>query len=452
MDKSGQEGMSDVSIAKGLAEHQPGGDPDADLTPAAHAAVAADAVTAGAADGEVVPVAESESAPGIDTVAGGVEAGLARLVRLPWLGWLSRLSRGDRAAIGVTIGAHAALVIITYYSSWIQGGNHSLEPLTGSGAFQFWDAKRYVNYAQHGLFSGASTPNNAALLPGYPLLLAFVHLLVRNWLASVLLLSLLAGCAAAVLLNRMAGSTRAGLFLFTAPAAVFLTVGYSEPVFLAFAAAAWYAAQRGEWSVASLFAGLAGLTRIDGLALIPALVLLALTRPGAARRLSAASGAAAAAVGPFLYVLYLRRTTGSWSAWQQASRAGWNLRIDWPWIAIRDSWRNAYEDHWSSAYYPWSWSFELELVCTIAAALLVIALLARHEWPEACYCALVLASMVCVNYQMGADRGLLVCFPLYLLLARAADRRPWIGSAYVWVSAPIALLLAGLYTTGNWAN
>lgn len=426
---------------------------DAELEAAAHAAVAADTVTASAAEGEVVPVTASESAPSIDTAAGGVDAGLARLVRpvrFPWSGWSSRLSRGDLAAIGVTIGAHAALVIIAYYSSWIHGGNHSLGPLTGD--FQFWDANRYVNYAQHGPLSAASTPNNAAFFPGYPLLLALVHLLVRNWLASALLLSLLAGCATAVLLNRIAGSTRAGLFLFTAPAAVFLTVGYSESVFLAFAAGAWYAAQRGQWSVVPLLAGLAGLTRIDGLALIPALVLLAVTRPGTAGRLRATTAAAAAAFGPFLYVLYLRRATGSWSAWQQASRAGWNLRVDWPWVSIRDSWRNAYEDHWESAYYPWSWSFELELVCTAAAALLVIVLLMRREWPEACYCALVLASVVCVNYQMGADRGLLVCFPLYLLLARAADRRPWIGNAYVWVSAPIALLLAGLYTTGNWAN
>ena len=432
-----------------------GGDPDAVLEPAADAAVTADAVTAGAANGEGATGVESTSAPDIGTAAGGLDAGPTRLVglvRLLWTSWSSGLSRGDRAAIGVTIGAHVALVIIAYYSSWIQGGNHSSAPLTSTGALQFWDAQRYVNYAQHGLFSGASTANNAALLPGYPLLLALIHLLVRNWLASTLLLSLLAGCAAAVLLNRMAGSTRAALFLFTAPAAVFLTVGYSESVFLAFAAAAWYCAQRGQWPAAALLAGLAGLARIDGLALIPALVLLALTRPGTAGRLSAAATAAAATFGPFLYVLYLRRATGSWSAWQQASRAGWNLRVDWPWIAIRDSWRNAYEVHWSSAYYPWSWSYELELVCTIAAVLLVIVLFARREWPEACYCALVLASMVCVNYQMGADRGLLVCFPLYLLLARGADRRPWIGNAYVWVSAPIALLLAGLYTTGNWAN
>ena len=103
----------------------------------------------------------------------------------------------------------------------------------------------------------------------------------------------------------------------------------------------------------------------------------------------------------------------------------------------------------SGAY---AWASQLELVCTLAAAVLVIVLLARRAWPEAFYCALVLASMVCVNSQQGADRGLLLCFPLYPLLARAADRRPWIGSAYLWLCAPIALISAYLYTAGSWAN
>ncbi|MBS2966851.1 hypothetical protein KGA66_27700 [Actinocrinis puniceicyclus] len=372
----------------------------------------------------------------------------ARGIRSVRPAWPSRLTATDRSAIGVTIGAHAALAIVAYCSSWIQGTNNSHQPLTG--AYQHWDANLYVNYAQHGLFSGQSAPNNAAFLPGYPILLAFVHLFVRNWLDSALLLSLVAGCVAAVLLNRMAGSTRAGLFLFTAPAAVFLTVGYSEPLFLAFAVAAWYAALHAEWSVAQLFAGLAGLTRIDGLALIPALVLFALVRPGSGRRLHAASIAAAAALGPFMYELYLRRATGSWTAWQAANRKGWNLWVDWPWTAIRNTWRGAYEYGDGSGAY--AWAFQLELVCTIAAALLVIVLLARRAWPEAAYCALVLASMVFVNSQQAADRGLLMCFPLYVLLARAADRRPWIGNAYLWVSAPIALVSTYLYTAGSWAN
>ncbi|HXR71112.1 mannosyltransferase family protein [Actinocrinis sp.] len=384
---------------------------------------------------------DSEARPKPGAAAGRA----ARLLRTTRL---DRLSRMDRAAIGVVIGAHAALAIVVYCSAWIQGANSSHLPLTRG--YQQWDANLYVNYAQHGLFSGASAPNNAAFLPGYPVLLALVHLFVRNWLDSALLLSLIAGCVAAVLLNRMSGNSRAALFLFTAPAAVFLSVPYSESLFLAFALGAWYAAQRADWPVASLLAALAGLTRINGLALIPALVVFALLRSAKGHRLTSALIASAAAIGPFMYLLYLRRATGSWSAWQQANRKGWNIWMDWPATAIRNTWRGAYEYGDGSGAY--AWSFQLEFFCTIAAALLVVALLARRAWPEATYCALVLASMLFVNMQQAADRTLLVCFPLYLLLARAANRWPWIGNAYVWVNAPVAVVAAFLYSAGVWSN
>jgi hypothetical protein len=348
----------------------------------------------------------------------------------------------------VVLGAHGALAVIAYCSAWINVANGSHLPLTRG--YQQWDANLYVNYAQHGLFSAASTPNNAAFLPGYPILLALVHVLVRNWIAAALLLSLAAGAVTAVLLNRMAGGDRAALFLFTAPAALFLTVGYSESAFLAFAVAAWYAAERGKWPAAAVLAGLAGLTRIDGLALIPALMVLGLTREPVGARLRAAAYAVSAAFGPFLYMLYLKDKTGSWSAWQQANRTGWNIWTDWPWVALKWTWRGAYE--YADGPGAYAWSFQLELLTTIVAAVLVVVLLWQRSWAEACYCALVLASMVCVNNQSGADRGLLICFPLYLVLARASQRRPWIGGAYVWLSAPIAVLAAFLYTAGAWSN
>lgn len=128
---------------------------------------------------------------------------------------LTRLDRRDWGAIGVVLGAHVALAVITYCSAWIEGSNGSHLPLTRG--YQQWDANLYVNYAQHGLFSAASTPNNAAFLPGFPLLLAAVHLILRNWIDAALLISLVADCFTAVLLNRMAGSTRAALFLCAAP-------------------------------------------------------------------------------------------------------------------------------------------------------------------------------------------------------------------------------------------
>src|SRR5262249_55186419 len=159
----------------------------------------------------------------------------------------------------------------------------------------------------------------------YPLVLSATHLLVRNWVLSELAVSAVAGCFAVVSLARLAHQRGAVLYLVTAPAAIFLMVGYSEALFLALAIPAWLAPSRGRWWRAALLAGLAGLVRPDAFFLIPALAVMALAghyqpdRPddpdsqAASRlrepgrlRLANAATACAALVGPAAYEIYLR--------------------------------------------------------------------------------------------------------------------------------------------------
>ncbi len=61
-----------------------------------------------------------------------------------------------------------------------------------------------------------------------------------------------------VSLARLARGRRAVLYLLTAPAAIFLMLGYAECLFLALAIPAWHAAARGRWWRAALLAGLSG--------------------------------------------------------------------------------------------------------------------------------------------------------------------------------------------------
>ena len=56
--------------------------------------------------------------------------------------------------------------------------------------------------------------------------LAAVHLILRNWVLSELVISGVAGYFAVVSLSRLARGRRAVLYLLTAPAAIFLMVGY----------------------------------------------------------------------------------------------------------------------------------------------------------------------------------------------------------------------------------
>ena len=84
---------------------------------------------------------------------------------------------------------------------------------------------------------------------------------------------------------------RAVLYVLTTPTAIFLMVGYTECLFLAFAIPAWHAAARGRWWRAALLAGLSGLVRPDAVSsfLIPALAVMALTGPHGSRLANAAN-------------------------------------------------------------------------------------------------------------------------------------------------------------------
>src|SRR5215469_974526 len=187
---------------------------------------------------------------------------------------LTALSAEDRAALSIWAAAHLALLVLVWAAAWAFRSALAHAPLTGG--FERWDAVLLRNIAQYGYFGPHAVPNDAAFFPGYPLVLSATHLLVRNWVLSELTASAVAGCFAVVSLARLARQRRAVLYLVTAPAAIFLMVGYSEALFLALAIPAWLAARRGQWWRAALLAGLAGLVRPDAFFLIPALVVMAL--------------------------------------------------------------------------------------------------------------------------------------------------------------------------------
>src|ERR1700761_1477153 len=146
-----------------------------------------------------------------------------------WPGW--RLDFSDRAALGMWAAAHLAFLALAWTASWVFRSATASAPL--SGAFEHWDATLLRNIAQYGYFSALSRPNNAVFFPGYPLVLAGVHLLLRDWGLAELAVSAAAGCFVVVSLSRLAGDRRVVLYLLTMPAAVFLMAGYTECLFLA---------------------------------------------------------------------------------------------------------------------------------------------------------------------------------------------------------------------------
>ncbi len=374
---------------------------------------------------------------------------------------LAALSPHDRAALGIWAAAHLALLVLAWASAWAFRSSREHAPLTG--AFEHWDAYLLRNIAEYGYFGAHSIPNNIAFFPGYPLALSAAHLIVRNWVLAEFTVSAVAGCFAVVSLARLAGERRAVLYLVTAPAAIFLMVGYAEALFLAFAVPAWHAASRGRWWRAALLAGLSGLVRPDALFLIPALVVMALTgsyqaddalsqgssREPGRNRLVNATIACAALAGPAVYEVYLRVHTGSWMAWSTALRTGWDLHRNTPAQAFRTTWWAAFQHAFSA-----STAFEFQLELGVMAVILVaaVAFAGWRRWPEAVYCALAVIALGTSTWYQTAPRTLLLLFPVWVALARLGERWPAIRYAYLAVSAPIAVVLGMLYLSGMWAG
>lgn len=358
---------------------------------------------------------------------------------------LAHLSAADRRALGLWAGAHLALAVTAWISTWIAGQRGIYNNLIGT--YGQWDGAWYQNIAAHGYFSGKSWGvAERVFLPGDPAVLAAVHLAVRNWTVAELLMSTIAGAVAVVSLRRLAGE-RAVLYLLAAPAAMYLMTGYSEPLFLAFALPAWIAARNRNWALAGTLAAYAGLIRANGLFLDAGLLVAALTTADAGRRLRATCWVCLSLLGPGVYEIYLRIGTGSWGAWMTANRSAWGLKACWPWTAWRGTWRLAF----GSVLPPdRAAMFQVEIACMLAGVLLAALLAWRRQWPEATYVALMFLALGTTSYYQSIPRALLIAWPLYEMVAVAAERRPWIGQVYLWASVPLAVVVAVFFFTGKW--
>jgi hypothetical protein len=360
--------------------------------------------------------------------------------------WRLRLSPDDRAALGMWAAAHLALFTLAWAAAWVYRGTRDHAPLTG--LFEHWDAALLRNIAQYGYFSPHSMAHNVVFYPGYPMALAAMHLVLRNWVLSELVVSAVAGCFVVVSLARLAGGRRGVLYLLTAPTAIFLLVGYSECLFLAFAIPAWHAATRGRWWRAALLAGLSGLVRPDAVFLIVALVVMALTGPRGQRMLNA-DKACCALAGPAAYEIYLIVSTGTWNAWARANQAGWDLHPVTPVQALKTTWWAAFQHPFSASY---SFEFQLEFAAMAAMLLAALAFAWWRRWPEAVYCALPVLALGTQTWYQAGPRTLLVLFPVWIALAGLDARHPWFRYVYLSVSAPLAVVMGLLFLSYQWAG
>jgi hypothetical protein len=326
-----------------------------------------------------------------------------------------------------------------------------------------WDSVHFLRIAEHGYSSA-----EAAFYPLYPALLAGAgRALGGHYVLAGIFLSLVAALGSFVLLERLAeerlgadGARRAVLYLAFFPTAFFLQAVYSESLFLLLCLGAFALTERDRIAEAGIVAGLALLTRPTGIALVPALVLIARWRSW---RLATALPVAAA----YPVLLWLKlgdpwafaRAEGTWH--RHLSPAGplggiWDgLRAGWAGVEQVVSGSNAHV-YWTAVPPTDSAPLRTAVINLVLLGFLVLfAALAVIAWrkfgaPYGLFSALSLALPLSAPSSrwplLSLPRFGLVVFPFFLALAWIGGRHPRANAAIVGLSA----LLLGVFVT-QWA-
>jgi len=204
-----------------------------------------------------------------------------------------------------------------------------------------WDAAHYIAIAGGGYGGDNPSPRGGVgFFPLFPLLMRGAVELTRQQptpaalaLAGIVIANLCFLLAVPLLAKFAAGQStpdagrNAALLLCVAPLSFFFNAAYSESLFLLLCVVSLGAANRGRWWLAAIAAGFASGTRLVGLALLPALLLLAWRR--SASRVERAGIALLAPIGAGAYAVYTGWAFGDPLAYfhAQATWGGWQEHV-----------------------------------------------------------------------------------------------------------------------------
>ncbi len=319
-----------------------------------------------------------------------------------------------------------------------------------------WDAPHYLDIARDGYVREGVQSRWIVFYPLYPWLVRAAAFVFGDHLFAAFFVSGVASVAAALLLYRLAAldedrtAALAAVFLMLVfPTGYFLHVGYTESTFMALTLGSFLAARRRVWWAAGLLGAFACMTRLNGLALVPALALEALDerRETGARWRREWLWVAFAGSGFAVYLLINWHVFGRPFAFLSMQEQYWQKSLTWPWVSVSGAWGRTWAGVGADAVMVgWQEFFflALGLAGTVWAGF-------RARASYAVWMALNWLLWASTKFALSVPRYTLVMFPLYILLARASLRRPAWGAGIVVWSLLFMALFASRFVRGQWA-
>lgn len=316
-----------------------------------------------------------------------------------------------------------------------------IDDLRGEPPLARWDSVWYYEIALHGYhgphpasrYSTGFLPLYPALARGLAELTGLGILDAASWVTRLALLAalgLLVVHARAAERSPGAGvdaGWAAAFALVCFPSAFVLASVYPESLFLALSLAAFVGAERGRPWGAAVAAFFAALTRIHGMALIPAFAVWALMRWRAGER-------RAAVLAPLAGVLLAYACLGVYFAVEfddplryfHDKQENWTSQPAWPWETIGDGFARLDRALAAGSVGEIYTIFELPTLALLAFA--AVARCQDRRWHEAAYVAAIAFVSLLQSSLWGLPRFALGAFPAFCVLAELR------GRPYLWLA------------------
>lgn len=318
-----------------------------------------------------------------------------------------------------------------------------------------WDAPHYLDIARDGYVTEGEARRWIVFFPLFPWLTRGVNFAVGDALVSAFIVSTIASLFIAWLLFKLVRldeddeiARESVWFLSIFPAAYFLHIGYTEPVFIALVLGSFFAVRRGRWAAAGILGALASLTRINGAFMVPALAVEAWTEYRTTRRFEMRwLWALVAGAGTLIYLWVNKAVTGDWFTFRHYQDDHWNHTFTLPLMAAVDAWRGIWLRPPSESIMV-GWQEFLFTAITVAAT---VWSWMRQRPSYALWATLNIALFTSVGLLLGAPRYSLAIFPIFTCFARITRERPVLRALIIAWSLLFLALFAGQFVTQKWA-
>ncbi|HJP71965.1 MAG TPA: glycosyltransferase family 39 protein [Candidatus Limnocylindria bacterium] len=376
------------------------------------------------------------------------------------------LTRTDALLLRWTLVAKLGVLVVGVLAAWVATGHAPglLEP------WDRWDAPHYTDIAVFGYMAhdpgNLVAPGYEQVFPGdldlyivffplFPWLVAGVNALIGAPVVAAFVVATVASLFVAPLLYRLVAvdlgdriGRSSAVFLLVFPTAYFLHIGYTEGLFLALAFGSLWLARTDRWWGAGVLGGLAALARVNGLVLIPALLVEAWLQWRQHRRMRVSWLAiGGVAIGFGVYLALNWRVYGEPFAFSEIQHTHWFKQLSPPWEGIAGFVRWIRDDDLDTALML-GWA---ELIFT---ALGLVATVATAIWLRATWAVWMAGNwllIVSTGFVMSVPRYSLVLFGIVVWMALIAQRWRTVG----WVLAVCSVAAIGVFAwrfaAGQWA-